>query len=53
MHLSKMMRGYLTLDLKENVVSPYVQLVLGVVRGMNVRIWTVEMVVTDVLRVAR
>ena len=47
-----MIRGFLTLDRKGNVVSPYGLLVLGVVTGINVGIWLVEMVFTHVVRVA-
>ena len=51
-HLSMMMRECLTLDRKEYVVSPHLLLVVGVVRGMKIGIWPVEMAVTDVVRVA-
>ena len=47
-----MIRGFLTLDCKGNVVDPYGLLVLGVVIGINVGIWLVEMVFTHVVGVA-
>ena len=49
MHQSNM-RGCRTLDFKGNVMGSYGTFFLSVVRGMNVGIWPVEIVLTDVVR---
>ena len=46
------MRGCPNLDHKGNVERPYGLLVVGVVKGVNVGIWPVEMGVTDVVRLS-
>ena len=45
------MRGFLNLDRKGNILSPYGLLVLGLVTGINVGIWLIEMVFMHVVRV--
>ena len=50
--LSIRMRGCPTIDKKGKIMIPYDLLVLGVVTGINVGIWLVEMVFTHVVRVA-
>ena len=47
-----MIRGFLNLDRKGNAVNPYGLFVLGVVTGINVGIWLVEMVFKQMVRVA-
>ena len=51
LHLCITMRGFVTIYLMGNIVSLDGLLVVGVVKRVNVGIWTVEMPVMDVVRV--
>ena len=52
MYLIISTRRCLTLDHKLKVVNPFGLIVVGVVRGMRIGVWSVEIVVIDVVRVA-